>query len=154
MKSYLKRKASNFAQCFDRRPERRWRTERLSFWTLSPDAPAELRELVVLAQGDYLRDAWRYDFIVQSLNVIAVVDNPDDVELANTISNLGLLEWFASTPARAEYVDQGVQENGLPAGGIMDAILFGQAREEEEVYQIVLHEMRKLTGGVQTLMTQ
>ena len=38
------------------------------------------------AQGDYFRDPWRYDFIVQALNVIAVADNPDNVELANTNS--------------------------------------------------------------------
>jgi hypothetical protein len=36
----------------------------------------------------------------------------------------------------------------------MDAILLGQAREEEEVYQIVLDELRRLVGDIQTLMTQ
>jgi len=113
-----------------------------------------LEDIVAVAQGEYCRDAWRYDFIVQALNVIAVVDNPDDVELSNTISNLGLLEWFASMPSRAGYVDKIVQEHGMPAGGIMDAILMGQAREEEEVYQVVLDEMRKLVSDVQTLMTQ
>ncbi len=149
------RKASDFAQCFERHTERRWRTERLSFWTLRPESPPELRDLVAAAQADYFRDAWRYDFIVQALNVIAVVDDPDEVELANTISNLGLLEWFASTPSRAGYVDKAVQEFGLSAGGIMDAILQGQAKEEEEVYQIVLDELRQLTAEcTPTLMTQ
>ena len=154
MKTSLNRKASDFAQCFERRAERRWRTERLSFWTLRADTPTELRALVATAQGDYIRDPWRYDFIVQALNVIAVVDDPNDVELANTISNLGLLEWFASTPARAGYVDKAVQEYGSPAGGVMDAILLGQAKEEEEVYQIVLDELRRLVGEFQDLMTQ
>ena len=154
MKTSLNRKATDFAQCFERRTERRWRTERLSFWMLRPDAPTELRNLVAVAQGDYFRDSWRYDFIMQALNVIAVVDDPEEVELANTISNLGLLEWFASTPSRAGYVDKAVQEYGLPAGGIMDAILLGQAKEEEEVYQIVLAELRHVVGDVQTLMTQ
>jgi hypothetical protein len=154
VKTSLNLKASDFAQCFERRTERRWRTERLCFWTLRPDTPAELRDLVTTAQGDYVRDPWRYDFIVQALNVIAVVDDPDEVELANTISNLGLLEWFASTPSRAGYVDKAVQDYGLPAGGVMDAILLGQAREEEEVYQIVLDELRRLVGDFQTLMTQ
>jgi hypothetical protein len=149
------RKASDFAQCFERHTERRWRTERLCFWRLRPESPPELRALVAAAQADYFRDPWRYDFIVQALNVIAVVGNPDEVELANTISNLGLLEWFASTPSRAGYVDKAVHEYGLPAGGIMDAILLGQAKEEEEVYQIVLDELRQLTGEcAQTLMTQ
>ena len=149
------RKASDFAQCFERHTERRWRTERLSFWRLRSESPPELRALVAAAQADYFRDPWRYDFIVQALNVIAVVANPDEVELANTISNLGLLEWFASTPSRAGYVDKAVHEYGLPAGGIMDAILLGQAKEEEEVYQIVLDELRQLTGEcAQTLMTQ
>jgi len=138
------------------RTERRWRTERLSFWTLSADAPEELRDLVAAAQGDYFRDPWRYDFIVQALNVIAVADNPDAVELDNTISNLGLLEWFASSPSRAGYVDKVIEDYGLPAGGIMDAILCGQAREEEEVFQIVLEEIRELTGDpdFRILMTQ
>jgi hypothetical protein len=155
VKNTLMRKANDFAQCFERHTERRWRTERLSFWTLRPESPTELRDLVAAAQADYFRDAWRYDFIVQALNVIAVVDHPDEVELANTISNLGLLEWFASTPSRAAYVDKAVQEYGLPAGGIMDAILLGQAKEEEEVYQIVLDELRELIGEPsQTLMTQ
>ena len=149
------RKASDFARCFERHTERRWRTERLSFWTLRPESPPELRDLVAAAQGDYFRDAWRYDFIVQALNVIAVVDNPDEVELANTITNLGLLEWFASTPSRAGYVDKAIHECGVPAGGIMDAILLGQAKEEEEVCQIVLDELRQLIGECsQTLMTQ
>ena len=156
MKTSLNRKATEFAQCFEMRTERRWRTERLSFWTLSAGAPEELRDLVAAAQGDYFRDPWRYDFIVQALNVIAVADNPDNVELANTISNLGLLEWFASSPARAGYVDKVIQDYGLPAGGVMDAILCGQAREEEEVFQIVLDEIRELTGNPDypMLMTQ
>jgi len=156
VKTSLQRKASEFAQWFEMRTERRWRTERLSFWTLSADAPDELRDLVGAAQGDYFRDPWRYDFIVQALNVIAVADNPDAVELANTISNLGLLEWFASSPARAGYVDKVIEDYGVPAGGIMDAILCGQAREEEEVFQIVLEEIRELTGDLDfpMLMTQ
>jgi len=154
VKTSLNRKANDFAQCFEKHTERRWRTERLSFWMLRPDAPTELRNLVAVAQADYFRDPWRYDFIMQALNVIAVVDDPEGVELANTISNLGLLEWFASTPARAGYVDKVVQEHGLPAGGIMDAILLGQAKEEEEVYQIVLAELRHVVGEVPTLMTQ
>jgi hypothetical protein len=37
----------------------------------------------------------------------------------------------------------------------MDAILLGQAKEEEEVYQIVLDELRQLTEECsQSLMTQ
>lgn len=154
MKTSLKRKANEFAQYFEQRTERRWRTERLLFWALRSDAPEELRDLVVVAQGPFYRDPWRYDFIVQAFNIIAVVDNPDDVELANTISNLGLLEWFASTPSRAIYVDRAIQEFGMPAGGIIDAILQGQAKEEEEIYQIVLDELRKLVGECQELMTQ
>ena len=103
MKSSLNRKASDFAQCFERHTERRWRTERLCFWLLRHDAPTELRNLVAVAQGEYFRDSWRYDFIMQALNVIAVVDDPEEVELANTISNLGLLEWFASKIGRSRY---------------------------------------------------
>jgi hypothetical protein len=154
VKSSLRCKASDFAQCFERKSERRWRTERVSFWALRSDAPAELRDLVAVAQGEFYRDPWRYDFIVQALNVIALVTNPEQVELDNTISNLGLLEWFASSPLRAGYVDRAIQDYGLPPGGIMEAILLGQAKEEEEIYQIVLDELRQLVGEPQLLMTQ
>ncbi len=110
------------------------------------EAPVELHELIREVHGDMLPDDYKYEFIVDALEMIADYDGDDIEELAYDIEadyyDNDLLNWLNSHSIRSWYVDEAVKDVGH-GDGIMQDIALGQVAEKREVFDIVFNALSK-----------
>jgi hypothetical protein len=120
-------------------------------YTLSDDAPQELRSLVEQAAGELPGDEWRYRFTYDALGVIARAECAEEECIETEIDSNELPRWLRSHPSRAVYVNTGIRDTtGLPDSeqfDIFEVIRVGYYLERNGVYWFVLDSLRRLTGG-------
>lgn len=117
------------------------------FYKTKDNAPPELSHLVREAHGDMLPDNYKYEYIVTALEFISSCDDPEEPEIEADPYYSDLLRWLSSNLTRSEYVDEYVQEFGLPDSEdfqIMSLIGYGQWKEKQEVYWDVLRILQKI----------
>jgi hypothetical protein len=111
-----------------------------AIWVVEDDAPPWVTDLVLAAHdaGNLLPDDWRYGMIVDALQALAEVDDPDDADVRGDVDIVThrLLEWAASHGDRLSYVDQGF-EDFRPSTDIASALQLGQRLEREDVLAAV-----------------
>jgi len=124
------------------------RTDGREYWYTDQE-PGWVRDLRYDAHGDMFPDDWKHEFIVEALNHITELDDPEDgPELEADPYTSDLLQWLSSNITRTSYVDEGVGDAGWPSeGGIVSAISYGQLREKEEVFFSVLNSLREHAGA-------
>lgn len=104
------------------------------------DRPEWLTNIVREAHGDMLPDDWKYKFIEESICALAETQEPDDINLEPSIYNHELLNWLSSNLTRSSYMDEYVQECGVPDGKSFDGMSLiggGQYQEKREVLNAV-----------------
>lgn len=139
--------------------------ERLNFSTYKrkDDADDDLKELCMTAHGDNLPDDYKYNYIVDALELIADSSTDElqdlDGEIESDVYNSDLLKWLSSNLNRAEYVNEYVRELGL--SGVTDSnidvsqfdlfvlLSNGQWKEKTEVFQSVLSSLIELANQLE-----
>lgn len=118
-------------------------------YSLKDGRPEELYDLVYEAHCGKLPDDWSYNFIQDVLCNIADADDPEDIIVEPDIYNHDLLNWLSSRTDRCDYVDEAVEEYGLPETKefeLMKLIAWGQLQEKREVFESVLSSLKKEVG--------
>lgn len=108
--------AAKFVRWFERRVRE---SGGETYWAMSDGAPDWVRDIVRSAHGHMLPDDYRYRAIVQCGDLISNVYGNlehahDGVDDLLDVYNNKLYEWLASHPMRAKYIEQYVEEYGLP----------------------------------------
>lgn len=107
-------------------------------WRRVNDSPHWVAELCRAAHGDMLPDDWRYTFIVEALDALAIDEDPDDIDTQPDTHTARLLQWLASSLDRPEYCDEAVREFGVPQPcDIVHMIGLGQYAEKAETLSLV-----------------
>jgi hypothetical protein len=122
--------------------EKALRRNGVEFWRAKDGAPQWVTDLcfVAHARGAMLPDDWRYEFIVQALNVL---DEGSDLEPDINMSDL--CSWLASNVNRVAFVDEAREERGAESLGIVEQLQYGQLAEKQEVLDQVTAFLEELT---------
>jgi hypothetical protein len=133
----LSRKAREALGCF----EKALRRDGAEFWRAKDGAPQWVTDLCFAAhaRGAMLPDDWRYEFIVQVLNVL-----DEDTDLEPDIYTSDLCSWLASNVNRVAYVDEIREERGAESEGIVEMLQYGQLAEKQEVLDQVTAFLEEL----------
>jgi hypothetical protein len=113
------------------------------YWTHANQDDEQSRSLALYAHdnGSMLPNDWRYQFIVDALDILAEYEDDEyfsAVDLDTDTQWSTLADWLQSAPVRGSYVDDAIADGGYPADmGIWTAIAMGQLREREEVLGMV-----------------
>lgn len=124
----IQEKAQHFRQFF----EQIERKENEQIWIVKDGSPKYIQNMCHSAHGDMFPDDWRYEFIVEALNVLSDNDDPDDINLEADIYTHDLLQWLSSRLDRTSYVDEAIENYGKQET-IVNDIAIGQLTEKEEV---------------------
>ncbi len=123
-----------------------------TFWTCKNSRPVWIMELCHAAHDKMLPDDWKYQFIVDSLDVLSELEAGNDPEddinerLPQEHEYAELVSWLGSSTERWGYVEEAVAHIGLPPPTdfhLDNLITDGFWREQEEVYLSVLGSLRK-----------
>lgn len=117
------------------------------FYKTKADTPPEVISLIKEAHGDMFPDDHKYEYITDALEFISSCDDPEEPEIESDPYYNDLLRWLSSDLNRTEYIDEYVQEFGLPEVGefqIMNLISLGQWKEKEEVYWSVFKSLQEI----------
>jgi len=123
------------------------RTDGEAFWAVKDDSPPWVRDLCYRAHdnGEILPDDWRYRFIVEALETLSECEDPYGVYIETYTHSGELLNWFASSLARLQWVQEAVEEMDWEGGfDLLLALQAGQLAEKEHVFHIVLDELSRL----------
>lgn len=117
------------------------------FWALTNRYPTWIEAMVRVVHDDsqWLPDDYKYQYIIDTLNNLSEGWDPEEgmYDLEADVYNHDLLEWLGSHNARAEYVDEVVEETGWPKdGGLFVALQYGQQREMQEVWNHVVEALK------------
>jgi hypothetical protein len=137
-------KLAERASSFFEMKQREGREE--SFYHLKNRHPVWLYEIIrkVHDDGKWLPDDYKYEYVVDAIDKISEGMNPEEPEIEPDVYTSDLIQWLASHGNRTTYVDDAVRDIGWPdEGGIERAIAWGQQREREEVFSIVVAELQK-----------
>jgi len=118
-----------------------------AFWTLKEDAPLWIRDLCYRAHddGEILPDDWRYRFIVEALETLSECEDPYDVYIETYTHSGELLNWFASSLARLQWVEEAVEGMDWEGGfDLLLALQAGQLMEKEEVLDLVREFLERM----------
>jgi len=118
-----------------------------AFWAVKEDAPLWIRDLCYRAHddGEILPDDWRYRFIVEALETLSECEDPYDVYIETYTHSGELLNWFASSLARLQWVQEAVEEMDWEGGfDLLLALQAGQMMEKEHVFNIIRDELSRL----------
>jgi len=118
-----------------------------AFWAVKDDAPQWVRDLCFKAHdsGEILPDDWRYRFVVESLETLSECEDPYDVYIETYTHSGELLNWFASSLARLQWVQEAVEEMDWEGGfDLLLALQAGQMMEKEHVFNIIRDELSRL----------
>jgi len=118
------------------------KSEGESFWTLSDSAPDWVENLVKHAHDGMLPDDWKYEFIVDALDLIIDGEGAtQDLQLDADIYTNKLLQWLSSSNYRVEYCNEAAEELGATVGDLIQNISIGQYKEKNEVLQRVIDSL-------------
>lgn len=123
------------------------------FWIRESPADDWISDLCREAHGDMLPDDWRYDFIVEALDVISDYENMDDARdsLEADIYTSALIAWLGSHGHRPSYCDDAVEEMGIGgSAGIITRMQAGQLVEKREVFDEVLTALNSRLDVLET----
>lgn len=129
--------------------ERLTRNTGETVWVRKDGCPDWITEMVWEAhnRGEIFPDDYRYEFVVQSLNIIADSESDDLDDLSPLEADVythDRLKWLGSRLDRYGYVDEVLERYGGDAfRSVIDMIGAGQEEEKAEVYQSVLNFLRQ-----------
>ncbi len=112
------------------------------FWSFGKRYPEWLRAMVREAHGGMMPEDYKYEYVVDTLDALEEGIDPDEPQLEPDPYYSDLNRWFASHIERAGYVDEAVGDFGHSDQGIHGDIGYGQLREKEEVWGIVVQKLR------------
>ena len=129
-----------------------------TFYKFKSDRPEWMLELAQAAHGSFPPDDHRFLMIYGAL--AAICENAQEDETLDDLRKRGLaagytdissyadyfVQWLASNPARARYVDEAA-EKLWPKRGIIEVLARGELRERKEVYGQVLEFLATMAGG-------
>lgn len=102
-------------------------------WKRKSDSPDWVYDLCMHAHVYMLPDDFRYEMIVEALNVLCEGDNAADM----SIPNAGiLLDWLASHSDRVGFCDLQLEE-GYHSTSLIDIISTGYIHEANEILDLV-----------------
>jgi len=102
-----------------------------------------IMNLVHKAHNDMLPDDHKYEFVIDALDLIQELSDPDEPEIEPDIYNHDLIKWLGSHLSRIGYCDQYMEDYGADThAGIVRLLQGGQQSEKMEVYNIVLQALR------------
>lgn len=115
-----------------------------NYWRTADDAP-EWMDGLALAAHDFvemLPNDWRYQFIVDALDVLTDIGDGDEyhehIDSDVSVYSSELCKWLGSHSSRAGYVDSATAEYGRSdSDGIINDMMRGQYMEREEVFHAV-----------------
>jgi len=115
-----------------------------SFYTLSDKAPEWLKEAVQEAHDGMLPDDYIFEWCTEAYHAYEDYNgNLDsaisDIEAEPYYNALNV--WFSSRMARAELVDEMLQE--LDCKEVYTAIAWAQVREKERVYRVIFEAIEE-----------
>jgi len=134
------------------------RNDGQEFWSIKDGSPEWMTDVCHAAHGDMMPDDFRYEAIRDALLSLQDADaeeTPDSLrdcvyEWADNdtdVYNSDRARWLASNLARADYVDQAIEECGWPKdGGIFEALGYGQNFERREVYEQLISALEEIAG--------
>ncbi len=129
--------------------EQRTRPDGARFWTMKNRRPTWVKDMVFEAHADMTPDDYKYAYVLETLDALEEERNPEEPELEPDIYTHDLNRWFASNLERAGYVDEAVGDFGHSDQGITGDIGFGQLREKEEVWGVVVQELRNRLEAIE-----
>lgn len=109
------------------------------------DKNPELMDLIRNAHDGLMPDDYKYQFIHDALEAIALVEVEDDlnnIDLEPDIYNCDLLKWVSSNLTRAAYVDDAIRD--YEYDGLFNALQNGQSYEKNEVLHSVLSSLTSI----------
>jgi len=126
------------------------RTPGLKGWSKFEDLEEWERDLCREAHGDMLPEDWRYEFIIDALDVIAEFEGDEgDIGESFDESHDGMYcytsqqtGWLHSRNDRQYYVDQATREFGSQRD-VMSLVVMGMYMEAREVFESVLASLQK-----------
>lgn len=97
--------------------------------------------------GDMMPDDWRYEMIVEALDLLADCDDEDDAqeradEAEAPVYNAERLRWLASHLWRASYCDDGAKEFGDERADTLSRLACGYLYEWRIVFASVLASVK------------
>lgn len=112
--------------------------------TLKDRHPTWVIDMVRSVHDDanWLPDDWKYEQIGETLDMLEEGADPDEPQLEADVYTSDLAEWLASHGQRPGYVDEAVKDFGHSDMGIVGDIMFGQVREKEEIWGVVVQKLR------------
>jgi hypothetical protein len=128
-----------------------------TFFRTGEGSPGWVRDLVYSAHGgDFLPDDYRYQWTMEACETIADASPEDELddlahEFANDVTpyTSERLAWVGSNLRRVGYVDDAVEEFGVPDDGGLDAMLgTGMYAERYEVFYLVAQFLAARLGTV------
>ena len=121
------------------------------FWCLADQTPDWVRELVHAAHGEMSPDDYRYAYIVESLDLLAECDDPDDIQVEPDVYTHELCAWLGSRADRYYHCDEAREELGLADdASIINRIQAGQINEREEVLASVRSSLESRLASLAT----
>lgn len=117
------------------------------FLTFKEDRPQWMQDVSFAAHGDMMPDDHRYRFIFEALAAMVEYDDPADAieSIEADIYTSDLTTWLGSRADRYGYCDEYMEEMGKESfPGTIELLQAGQAREKEEVFNLVLDALRDL----------
>lgn len=118
------------------------------FRCLKDGHPEWMKDVCFKAHSDMMPDDYRYEFIEQAVDAIADADSVEDARdgLEADVYTSELTAWLHSRVGRTGYVDDAVEEYGCDLKSIVDALMIGQLREKQEVFDLVVSALEDLAS--------
>lgn len=117
-----------------------------SYWRIMRGAPEWIQDMAREAHGDMLPDDYRYEYIVDALDMLSDYEGTEPSEAAQIESDIytsDLAQWLASHSDRCWYCDEAVTEYGLAQSTpIVERMQSGQLMERSEVFDSVLSSLQ------------
>ncbi len=144
----IQRRAERMRACFELRTVKRGadaKEERI--WSLKEEhRGGEAQAFAMECHGGMLPDDWKYEFIVDALDVLEENEDTDEARDGlpeSDIYHVDLLRWVGSHLERAGYVDEHLEEFE-DCREFFAALQGGQRKEREEVFSAVLSALESM----------
>jgi hypothetical protein len=100
-----------------------------------------IRGLIRVIHSDMLPDDYIYQYISESLDLLADYTDPNDVKIESDIYNYDLLCWVKSHAERICRCDEVLNNDDMRPLHFMDIIRAAQWEERNEVFHYVRHHL-------------
>lgn len=131
--------------------ESKTRPEGEMFWSMKDRRPDWIRDMVTAVHdnGSWLPDDFKYQMIVQSLDLLSEGVDPEEPQLEPDVYTHDLNKWFVSHLERAGYVDEATADMGHSDQGVVGDLMMGQIREKEEIFNRVVQALRERLEAIE-----